>query len=161
VNRGVGVLIGIVVGWIATVLFNLGSARLTRLRLAMFKDDLVESLPWLLLIVGSAALVGVLGLLARQLPGAVFGAGLVMTGLGLILVLAPVRTAFDISQAVIDILDKRSYGAVSLNGTLILAGMGLLGAGIGAFRTDKPAGRPQVEQPQYYSPNQPPGQFPG
>lgn len=160
-NRGVGVLIGIAAGWIATVLFNFGSARLSRERLARFNGELIDAVPWLLLILAGAVVVGALGLFARQLPGALFGAGLFMTAVGLLLAVAPVRTSFDISQTIIDILDKRSYGAVSLNGTLLFVGVALLAAGTGAFRSQQPR-PPQVQpQQQYYSPSQPPGQYPG
>ena len=157
-NRGVGVLIGIAAGWASTVLFNLGSARLLERRAIRFNNDLADSLPWLLLVATAAAIVGLLGLFARQLPGGLFGAGLFMTGLGLVLAVVPIRTAFDISR-IIDFLEKRAYGSLQFDGTLVFVGLVLLGAGIGALLPER---APQLQpQQQYYSPSQPPGQFPG
>lgn len=162
VNRGVGVLIGLVVGWVATIVFNFGSSRLVRLRLQRFDTDLAEALTWTAVVVASAILVGALALFARQLPGGLFGAGLFMTGIGLILTVAPVRFALDVSRTVIDVLDKRAYGAVSFDGTLIFVGVALLAAGLSAFRPDRTAA-PQQQPNAYYAapPTPPPGQFPG
>jgi hypothetical protein len=158
VNRGVGVLIGIVVGWIASVIFNAGSSRLVHLRLARFDEGLAKSLPWLLVILAGAAVLGLLGVFARQVPGAVFGAGLYLTAIGVLLVVLPIRTAMDLSHTVFDLIERRSYG-YPLNGWPIFVGLALLGAGLGALR---PARSPQVQpQQQYPAANLPPGQFPG
>lgn len=163
-NRGVGVLIGLVVGWVATIVFNFGSSRLVRLRVQRFDTNLGEALMWTAVIAASAALIGVLGLFARQLPGGLFGAGLFMTGIGLVLTVAPVRFAFDVSRTVIDVLDKRSYGAVAFDGTLIFVGVALMAAGLSAFRSNQAGPQQLQQQPNaYYAapPTPPPGQFPG
>jgi hypothetical protein len=58
VGRGAGLVLGIIIGWAATVALNISGARLAAYRAVRFENELTKTLPWLLLLVATASYWG-------------------------------------------------------------------------------------------------------
>jgi hypothetical protein len=129
VGRGAGFVVGIIVGWAATVALNLGGSRLATYRAVRFDNDLGKTLPWLLLLVGAAVVLGlVLGAKSAFGAGALVGAGVLMAAAGLAAQVLPLQTAMDISK-LFEFPDRRP-GWVLWDGALLFLGIVLLTVGV-------------------------------
>jgi hypothetical protein len=164
-NVPLGVVIGLVTGWLATVAVSYAGARLMR-RTMMLNDDLTSSLPWVVLILAVAAGLGLLLSIRAIAGGALVGAGLLMAGVSLAIQVLPIRQAVHLTK-LFEVPGTRPQGYIAWDGSVLFVGTLLLVLGIARVISDGRAGRSQAQGPLPYGqyptqyPGQPPTQYPG
>ncbi|MEV8375016.1 hypothetical protein AB0P21_19930 [Kribbella sp. NPDC056861] len=180
-NVPLGVVIGLVSGWLATMVVSHAGSRLLR-RTMVFDDDLTGSLPWVVLILAVAAGLGLLLSIRTIAGGALVGAGLLLTAVSLAIQLLPIRQAVDLTK-IFEVPGTRYRGYIAWDGSILFIGTLLLVLGIsrvlsdgkagrsraqdslpyGQYSTQHPAQHPAQQSPQYPTqyPAQQPPQYPG
>ncbi len=163
-----GLPVGLVVGWLGTTVASYAGAKVNVMRTQLLNTDLAESLPWMALSLGTAAVMGLLMGIRAIGAGVMVGAGGLMAAAGLAVQVLPIRTAIDLAR-LFDLPGQRPFGYIVWDGSVLFFGMLLLVAGIGRWIADarRTPNQPQQIQdtPNFYPgyPTQPqhPGQQPG
>jgi hypothetical protein len=167
-----GLVVGVVVGWLGTTVASYAGAKVNIARTELLNTDLAETLPYVALLLGAAAVLGLLMAIRAIGAGVMAGAGALMTAAGLAVQVLPIRTAIDVAR-LFDLPGQRPFGYIMWNGSVVFFGMVLLVAGIGRWIADarRTPNQPQQIQdtPNFYPgyPTQPqhhgyhPGQQPG
>ncbi|QNE18816.1 hypothetical protein F1D05_14015 [Kribbella qitaiheensis] len=162
-NPLLGLLIGIVVAWVATTLVNYAGIKLNYQRTARFDNSMVHGLPWVLLIVVVSLLAGFVLSIRALAAGALVGAGLLLTIVGAAAFVLPLHLAFDLAKLfVVPGTDMAGY--LVWDGSVLFIGGILLVLGVRRWITDaRSTPRPRQDVPGYYQPGQtfPGQQYPG
>ncbi|TWD79213.1 hypothetical protein FB561_0268 [Kribbella amoyensis] len=143
-NPLLGVVVGVVAGWVATTAVSYAGTRLAVTRAVRLETDLVKSLPWLALLLAVAVVVGLLVAVRPIGAGVLVGAGALMGVVGLATQLLPPRTAFDLMELFKVPGSRPLPGYLFFDGSLIFVGVLLLIAGIARWVSD--TRRPQQLQ---------------
>ncbi len=129
-GRGAGLVLGVIIGWAATVAVNTSGSRLATYRAVRFDTDYGKTLPWLLLLVATAIVLGLL--LSANSPfgaGALVGAGGLMAAAGLGAQVLPIKTVLDMAK-LFEIPDQRIPGWLLWDGSLLFVGIVLFVLGL-------------------------------
>lgn len=188
-NPVLGLVLGIIVGYAGIVGASYAGTRLALTRQVRFDSVLEHGLQWLVLLAVIAVVVGLLMAIRTIGAGVMVGAGALMTVAGLVVMLAPIRAAYDVIK-LFEVPGTRTLAYMLTDGSALFIGIVLLIAGIGRWAGDArtaralrgesggytPAFAPQPQQwggypgqqqqpqphPQAYPGQQPPGNtFPG
>jgi hypothetical protein len=188
-NPVLGLVLGIIVGYAGIVGASYAGTRLALTRQVRFDSVLEHGLQWLVLLAVIAVVVGLLMAVRTIGAGVMVGAGALMTVAGLVVMLAPIRAAYDVIK-LFEVPGTRTLAYMLTDGSALFIGIVLLIAGIGRWAGDarttralrgesggyNPAFAPQPQQwggypgqqqqpqphPQAYPGQQPPGNtFPG
>jgi len=165
-NVPLGIVIGLVTGWLATMAVSYSGSRLLR-RTMTYSNDLTSSLPWVVLILAVAAGLGLLLSIRAIAGGALLGAGLLMTVVSLAIQVLPMRQAFDLTK-VFEVPGTRYQGYIAWDGSVLFIGVILLVLGIArvtsdarSLRSNRQDSLPYGQYPAQYPPQQQPPQHPG
>jgi hypothetical protein len=160
VGRGAGLVLGIIIGWAATVALNISGARLAAYRAVRFENELTKTLPWLLLLVATAVVLGLmLGAKSAFGAGALVGVGLLMTAAAGAVQLLPLTTVVDLLK-LFELPGERSAGYILWDGSLLFVGIVLLILGLRRWNTTSAPQYPSGPYPQA-NPNPMPPVFGG
>jgi hypothetical protein len=151
-NVPLGVVIGLVSGWLATMAVSHAGSRLLR-RTMVFDDNLTRTLPWVVLILAVAAGLGLLLSIRAIAGGALVGAGLLLTVLSLAIQVLPIRQAVDLTK-IFEVPGTQYRGYIAWDGSVLFIGALLLVLGITRVISDGKAGRARAQDSLPY------GQFP-
>jgi hypothetical protein len=164
----IGVVAGILLGWLTVALGSYAGTELYTRRLQRFDDAQSETLPWLVLLVVIGLVMG--GLMSIRS----FGSG-VMAGTGLLMAVAGVAVQVLPIRSVIDLLDffelpgresRGGGGLLLVDGALVVLGIVLLVVGVRRMVTDSKREMPRAyldsqAQPGLHPGQYQPGQYPG
>ncbi|TDO49066.1 hypothetical protein EV643_10635 [Kribbella sp. VKM Ac-2527] len=139
-----GIPVGLVVGWLGTTVASYAGAKVNVVRTERLNTDLAESLPWVVLLLVAAAVMGLLMAIRAIGAGVMVGAGGLMAAAGLAVQVLPIRTAIDLAR-LFDLPGQRPFGYIMWDGSVLFFGMLLLVAGIGRWISDA---RRTPKQPQ-------------
>ncbi|WBQ06611.1 hypothetical protein [Kribbella sp. CA-293567] len=131
---GLGIVVGVVAGWLATVVVSYAGVSLLR-RVATFNGDLIRSLPWVVLILAAGAALALVLSIRTIAGGALLGAGLLMTFVGLAVQVLPIRHAFEFAK-IFQLPGTRYQGYSEWDGSTMFVGVLLLVLGITRLRDD-------------------------
>ena len=176
--KGVGFLLGVLVGWAAVITLNEAGFRMAQYRVVTFRTSLDKTLPWMFAIIAVAIVLGLLlGMKNSFGAGALVGAGLLMTGIGVLVQVLSVREAAQLAEWFELPGGRRIFGYTLWDGSTLFLGVVLLMIGLmrwrsttqrtapaypgGPYPYQQPAGQfpPQYQNtgqvPQYHNPNRP------
>lgn len=179
--KGVGFILGVLVGWAAVITLNEAGTRMAQYRVVQFRTALDKTLPWMIAIIAVALVLGLLlGVKNSFGAGALVGAGLLMTGIGVLVQVLPVRDAAKLTEWFELPGGRRVFGYTLWDGSALFVGVVLLVIGLMRWRSADnrptpayPGGPYPYQQaqgqfpayqpgqpPQYTSPNNPPSYRP-
>jgi hypothetical protein len=169
-----GLVIGVIVTYVAMVGAAFAIGKLI-MRVQLYRNDFSQ-LPFLVLLVAIAVVMGALMVLPSIGPGVTTGAGLLLTVVGLAVMLLPIRQAVDLAR-LFEFSGSRVGGAyLFFDGSALLFGIPFLLVGIRRwaqeaklYKLSQGPGYPQQQQwggypgqqplpPQHQYPQQYPGQ---
>ena len=157
--KGVGFLLGVLVGWAAVITLNEAGTRMAQYRVVQFRTALDRTLPWMFAIIAVAVVLGLLlGVKNSFGSGALVGAGLLMTAAGVLVQVLPVRDAARLTEWFELPGGRRVFGYTLWDGSALFVGVVLLIIGLMRWRTAD--NRPAPAYPGGPYPYQPQGQFP-
>ena len=133
---GLGLVLGIIVGYAAIVGGSYATTRLAMARAVRFESDLGRSLPWLALLIAVALVLGVLMALPAIGSGVMVGTGGLMTLAGLAFSVLPLRQVFDLSKAFRVPGSRFAPSYMLFDGSLLLLGLVLLLVGARRWASD-------------------------
>ncbi|MFI7065870.1 hypothetical protein ACIBL3_33065 [Kribbella sp. NPDC050124] len=133
---GLGLVIGVVIGYATMVGTSYASSKLAMLRGGMLDQDLGRSLPWLVLLLGTAVVAAVLMAVPTIGSGVMTGAGAFMTLFGLAFLLLPLRQAFDLVKVFEVPGTRRLIPYMMLDGTFLFLGIVVLLVGVRRWASD-------------------------
>ena len=167
----IGVVAGILLGWLTVALGSYAGTELYIRRLQRFEDTQSETLPWLLALVAIGLVLGGLMSIRSFGSGLMAGTGLLMAVAGIAVQVLPIRTAVDLIK-LFELPGRESRGAgglMLLDGVLVVVGLLLLIAGVRRMAADAkpqmplayrdPQARPGLHPGQYQPGQQPQGQY--
>lgn len=157
-----GLVIGVIATYIALGASSYATPRLIR-RLQTFRDNLGDSLPWLVLLVVIAVVLGLLMTAPAIGAGVTAGSGLLLTAVGVATMLLPMRQSFDLMK-LFEFPGAPRFGAsyFLFDGSMILLGIPLLLVGIRRWTQEsKQARLPKPPGLQDTYPTQQWGGYPG
>lgn len=163
--KGIGFIIGVLVGWAALITLNEAGFRMAQYRVVLLRNSLDKSLPWMFAIIAVAVVLGLLlGVKNSFGAGALVGAGLLMTAVGVLVQALPVRDAAKLTEWFEMPGGRRIFGYTLWDGSTLLLGVVLLIIGLMRWRTTNRTpsypGGPYPYQPQGQFPPYQPGQVP-
>ncbi len=164
--KGVGFILGVLLGWAAVITLNEAGTRMAQYRVVQFRTAIDKTLPWMLAIIAVALVVGLLlGIKNSFGAGALVGAGLMMTAVGVLVQVLPIRDAAKFTEWFELPGGRRVFGYTLWDGSTLLLGVVLLMIGLMRWRTtNRPApafpGGPYPYQAQGQFPPYQPGQVP-
>lgn len=133
---GLGLVIGVVLGYAAMLGASYAMTRLAIVRVQLMNTDLERGAPWLGLLVG-IALVSALLMAAPAIgAGVMTGAGAFMTLFGLLFVVLPARQAFDVVKLFRVPGTRQPFSYSLLDGSFLLLGLVLLIVGARRWASD-------------------------
>jgi hypothetical protein len=172
----IGVVAGILLGWLTVALGSYAATELYTRRLQRFDDAQSETLPWLVLLVAIGLVLGGLMAIRSFGAGVMAGTGLLMTVAGVAVQVLPIRSVIDLIKF-FELPGRESRGGGGLllvDGAMVVFGVLLLVVGVRRMVTDskremprayldsqaRPGLHPGQYQPgQYYPGQQQPGQY--
>src|SRR5689334_20833888 len=92
----IGVVAGILLGWLMVALGSYAGTELYTRRLQRFDDAQSETLPWLLLLIAIGLVLGGLMAIRSFGAGVMAGTGLLMTVAGVAVQVLPIRSVIDL-----------------------------------------------------------------
>ncbi|TCC58540.1 hypothetical protein E0H73_24745 [Kribbella pittospori] len=134
-NPVLGLVLGIIVGYAGIVGGSYAGTRLALTRQVRFDSILTHGLQWLLMLAAIAVIVGLLMVIRSIGAGVMVGAGALMTLAGLVVMLAPIRTAYDVVK-LFQVPGSRMLAYMLTDGSALFIGIILLIAGIGRWAGD-------------------------
>ncbi|HEY3511473.1 MAG TPA: hypothetical protein VGL36_20025 [Kribbella sp.] len=161
-NHGLGLVLGILLGYVDVVGASYAAYRLAMTRQVTFDSALGHGLQWLVLLLCLAVVTGLLMAPRRIGAGVMVGAGGLMTVVGLAFQLLPLRQSSDLVK-LFTVPGSRFLPYLLLDGSVLFMGAVFLVAGIGRWVSDsrlvQPAGPGQLQDNRGYQ-NTFPGQQP-
>jgi hypothetical protein len=164
---GLGLVIGVIVGYVGIVGTSYATTRLVWMRQVTFDNDVARSAPWLALLLAVAVVLGVLMTVPTIGAGVMTGAGGLLTVVGLAFLLLPVRQAFDLGK-LFQVPGSRVPSYTLYDGSLFVFGLVILIAGVRRWASDAKVAQLLTAQGQaqyggYHPTAQPPqwGGYPG
>ncbi|MEV6282217.1 hypothetical protein [Kribbella sp. NPDC051770] len=167
----IGVVAGVLLGWLTVTLGSYAGNELYIRRLQRFEDAQSETLPWLLALVAIGLVMGGLMSIRSFGSGVMAGTGLLMTVAGIAVQVLPLRTAVDLIK-LFELPGRESRGGGGLlliDGMLVIVGILLLITGVRRMVVDAkppmplayrdPQARPGLQPGQYHPGQQPPSQY--
>ena len=133
---GLGLVLGVIVGYAAIVGGSYATTRLAMARAVRFETDLGRTLPWLALLIAIAVVLGVLMAIPAIGAGAMVGTGALMTVVGLAFLVLPLRQVFDLSKAFRVPGTRFPPSYMLFDGSLLLLGLVLLLVGVRRWASD-------------------------
>ncbi|MFG1620802.1 hypothetical protein [Kribbella sp. NPDC049227] len=134
-NPVLGLVLGIIVGYAGIVGGSYAGTRLAVARQVRFDSIIEHGLQWLLMLAAIAAVVGLLMAFRTIGAGVMVGAGALMTVAGLVVLLAPIRAAYDVIK-LFQLPGSRTVAYMLTDGSALFLGIVLLIAGIGRWAGD-------------------------
>jgi hypothetical protein len=133
---GLGLVLGVIVGYAAIVGGSYATTRLAMARAVRLETDLGRTLPWLALLIAIAVVLGVLMAIPAIGAGAMVGTGALMTVVGLAFLVLPLRQVFDLSKAFRVPGTRFPPSYMLFDGSLLLLGLVLLLVGVRRWASD-------------------------
>ncbi|TDD19227.1 hypothetical protein E1218_24530 [Kribbella turkmenica] len=133
---GLGLVLGVIVGYAAIVGGSYASTRLATARAVRLESDLGRSMPWLALLVAVALVLGVLMSIPAIGSGVMVGTGGLMTLAGLAFLVLPLRQVFDLSKAFRVPGSRFPPSYMLFDGSLLFLGLVLLLVGARRWASD-------------------------
>lgn len=132
---GLGLVIGVIVGYAAMLGSSYAMSKLGATRAATLDGSLDRTLPWVGLLLAVAVVASVLMAVPTIGAGVMTGAGAFMTLFGLIFLLAPLRTTFDLVK-LFRVPGERLASYTLLDGSFVLLGVIILIVGARRWASD-------------------------
>ncbi|ONI71523.1 hypothetical protein BWI15_15200 [Kribbella sp. ALI-6-A] len=124
-----GLVVGVVVGWLAVALTAYAGTQLYTRRLQRFDTDQSATLPYLVALIAIGLVLGLLMSVSSIGSGVMTGVGLLMTVVGVALQVLPIRTTID-AVKLFELPGQNTRGLILLmDGALVVVGVLLLVAG--------------------------------
>jgi hypothetical protein len=139
-NPVLGLVLGIIVGYAGIVGGSYAGTRLALARQVRFESIIEHGLQWLLMLAAIAVIVGLLMAIRSIGAGVMVGAGGLMTIAGLAVMLAPIRSAYDVIK-LFQVPGTRTIAYMLTDGSALFLGIILLIAGIGRWAGDAKTSR--------------------
>jgi hypothetical protein len=133
---GLGLVLGVIVGYAAIIGGSYATTRLAMARAVRFESDLGRSLPWLALLIAVAVVLGVLMAIPAIGAGVMVGTGGLMTLVGVAFLVLPLRQVFDLSKAFKVPGTRFPPSYLLFDGSLVLLGLILLLVGVRRWASD-------------------------
>ncbi|WP_329003150.1 hypothetical protein OHA18_07870 [Kribbella sp. NBC_00709] len=130
-----GLVIGVIASYAAMVAASYATTRLL-IRVQVYNSDLGRVLPWLLLIIAVAVVLGVLMMVPVIGSGVTTGAGLLLTVVGVAVLVLPIKEALDLVRLFQFPGSKYGGSYLLFDGSVILFGIPLLLIGIRRWAVD-------------------------
>lgn len=167
----IGVVAGLLLGWLTVALGSYAGTELYIRRLQRFEDAQSETLPWLLALVAIGLVMGGLMSIRSFGSGVMAGTGLLMTVAGFAVQVLPIRSVVDLIK-LFELPGRESRGGGGLllvDGMLVIVGILLLITGVRRMVVDAkremplayrdPQAQPGLQPGQYQPGQQPPSQY--
>jgi len=164
-NPVLGLVLGIIVGYAGIVGGSYAGTRLALARQVRFDSIIEHGLQWLLMLAAIAVIVGLLIAIRSIGAGVMVGAGGLMTVAGLVVLLAPIRSAYDVIK-LFQLPGSRTVAYMLTDGSALFLGIVLLVGGIGRWASDAKTARALRGESGGYNPSYAPqpqqwGGYPG
>jgi hypothetical protein len=137
---GLGLVIGVIVGYAGIIGASHATTQLVRIRQIMFDSNLARSGPWLALLLAVAVVLGVLMAVPAIGAGVMTGVGGLLTVVGLAFLLLPPRQAFDLSK-LFEVPGTRVPAYMLFDGSLFVFGFVILIVGVRRWASDAKVAR--------------------
>ncbi|GAA1551178.1 hypothetical protein [Kribbella lupini] len=157
----IGVVAGILLGWLMVALGSYAGTELYTRRLQRFDDAQSETLPWLLLLIAIGLVLGGLMAIRSFGAGVMAGTGLLMTVAGVAVQVLPIRSVIDLIKLfeLPGVRYRGGGGLLLVDGALVVLGIVLLVVGVRRMATDSKREMPRAYLDSQARPGLHPGQY--
>jgi hypothetical protein len=133
---GLGLVLGVIVGYIGIVGASYATTKLAMGRAVALDGSLGRTVPWVALLLAVALVLGVLMMIPAIGAGVMTGTGALLTVIGLVFLLAPLRQVFDLSKAFSVPGNRLPPSYMLFDGSFVLLGIILLLVGARRWASD-------------------------